>query len=86
MTSTGSADLVDRGMVLAGGVVGFWAAVAGFALLGLSPLAALAIWAGSGPVAAAVVVVLALLRHPGEEGGSTDEDARRDDADLAHAT
>ena len=44
------------GMVLAGGIVGFWAAVAGLVLFGLSPLAALAIWAGSGPAAAAVVV------------------------------
>lgn len=76
----------DMGMVLAGGIVGFWAAVAGLVLFGLSPLAALAVWAGSGPVAAAVVVLLVLLRGPGAENGADDEAARRDESDLAHAT
>lgn len=75
----------DMGMVLAGGVVGFWAAVAGLLLFGLPPLAALAIWAGSGPVAAAVVVLLALLRRPGVEGDDG-EAARRGDRELVHAT
>lgn len=75
----------DMGMVLAGGIVGFWAALAGLLLFGLSPLAALAIWAGSGPVAAAVVIVVALVRRPGAEGDDG-EAARRDDRDFVHAT
>lgn len=68
------------GWVLAGGVFGFWAAVAGFLLFGLAPLAALAIWAFSGPVAAVLVLLAAAMRHSAEDTAA----ARRRELDFLH--
>lgn len=68
------------GWVLASGVLGFSAAVAGVALLGLSPLAALAIWAFSGPVAAVLVLLAAALRRPARARAA----ARRRELDFLH--
>ena len=55
------------GMVLLGGFLGFWVAVIGYVAFGLPMLAALAIWAGAGPIGA----VLALLRMPQAEVAET---------------
>ena len=48
-------------MVVAGGVLGFLMALGGL-LLGLPPLVALAIWAGSGPVAALAAAALTVVQ------------------------
>lgn len=60
------------GLVVAGGFVGFWAAGAGL-LLGLSPGAALGIWAGSGPVAAGVAILASRPRAVRKEAAAQPE-------------
>lgn len=62
------------GLVVAGSLVGFWAAGAGL-LLGLSPVAALGIWAGSGPAAAGVAL---LASRPRAQRRKTSDDAVAD--------
>lgn len=55
----------DRmGIVLAAGILGFWAAVLGLLAFDLSVLTALAIWAGSGPLGALVAVGASLWNRP----------------------
>ena len=44
-------------LVLLGGFVGFWGAVVGFLAFGLHPVAALVLWAASGPAGAALAVL-----------------------------
>jgi hypothetical protein len=68
------------GWVLASGVLGFSAAVVGFLLFGLSPVAALVIWACSGPAAAVLVLLAAALRRP-DRGTAA---ARRRELDFLH--
>lgn len=48
--------------VLAGGFLGFWAALVGWLLLGLSPGMTLLLWGGSGPASALLALGWSLLR------------------------
>lgn len=50
-------EVSAMGLVLLGGMLGF-ATAAGGLILGLSPWAALGIWAGSGPIAALLAIGL----------------------------
>jgi hypothetical protein len=68
------------GWVLASGIMGFVAAVAGVLLFGVSPFVALAVWALSGPVAAALVLLAAALRRPARARAA----ARRREIDYLH--
>ena len=70
------------GLVVAGGVIGFWAAGAGL-LLGLSPGAALGLWAGSGPVAAGVAMLASRPRAARGDGAVAPGEAPACDAFLS---
>lgn len=55
------------GLVLVGGFAGFWLALLGYLAFGLPPLAALAIWALSGPLGAILALLILPLRGVGAE-------------------
>lgn len=55
-------------LVLMAGLLGFAAALVGVLGFGLSPVVALALWAGSGPLAGAALLVATLLRGEARPG------------------
>lgn len=54
-------------LVMVGGVAGFWAAAVAYLMLGMGAWPAFGLWAASGPLSAALALLLAARSGPAAE-------------------